>query len=254
MSVRSPVVMTIAGSDSSGGAGVQRDLEVFSALGVDGVSAVSALTAQNPERILDIHVPPPESVSAQIAALLGFYDIKAAKTGMLPTAEIIEAVATALASRRFPLVVDPVMVSSSGRALMDSAAFDALRSALLPVASWATPNIPEAEKLLGGAEIADVDSMRSAAAEIAGKWSLSCVLKGGHAGFAGDRAVDVVALDDGTVFELESERVGGLDAEAAHGTGCAFSAALAAELAKGANPKTAAENAKRYLSESLLSR
>ena len=246
MSGSESIVLTVAGSDSCCGAGIQSDLRTFDAFGVRGVCAVSALTAQNPSEILDVHVPPADVVSAQIAAVVEYYDIKAAKTGMLPTAEIIEVVASALEGASFPLVVDPVMVSSSGRRLMDVSAVSALTGSLLPVADWVTPNIPEAEALLG-AEIADLDAMRSAAAEIAEKWSISCVLKGGHCSFSGDSVVEVVALSDGRVFELESERVVGLEVEASHGTGCAFSAALSAELAKGSDPAKAAEAAKKHV-------
>jgi len=248
--VTPPVVMTIAGSDPSCGAGLQKDLAAFSALGTRGVCAVTALTAQNPERVSGIHIPPPESVSAQIAALLDFYDVKAAKTGMLPTAEIVGAVADSLENSHFPLVVDPVLVSSSGAELMDAGAFRALTERLLRLAAWTTPNLPEAERL-AGRKISSLDDMAAAAAEIAGKWNVFCVLKGGHADFLGERSVDLLAAPDGTISEFASKRIRRLDADAAHGTGCAFSAALAAELAKGANPEEAAETAKKHVAEIL---
>jgi hydroxymethylpyrimidine/phosphomethylpyrimidine kinase len=222
-----PVALTVAGSDSGGGAGIQADLRTFAAFGVYGCAAVTAVTAQNPLAVLRIDPIPAEGVAAQLEAIFPAFSVAAAKTGMLHDATTIRVVAGALAPRLIPVVVDPVMVAGSGAVLLRPEAIGELRDVLLPVAAWVTPNLPEAALLLDR-PVADAVAMRDAALEISRRWDCGCVLKGGHA-LTGDEelAVDVVA-HGGKAYRLSSPVVSD---GAGHGTGCTFSAALAAALA-----------------------
>ena len=229
-----PVAMTIAGSDSGGGAGIQADLRTFSAFGVFGVSAITALTAQNPREISGVEPTSPAMVLKQIEAVSAKFAVCGVKTGMLVSAEIISAVAAALRMRnKPPLVVDPVMISGSGVSLLGEDAVETLKTELFPLADWITPNISEAEALLG-AEIATIADMEEAAAEIAGAYKAGCVLKGGHLDAGEDvAAVDIVARK-GKIHRLSTPSVK-FSAEIAdvvtHGTGCTFSAAMTAGIA-----------------------
>jgi len=223
-----PVALTVAGSDSGGGAGIQADLRTFAAFGVFGCAAITAVTAQNPREVRRIDGLPAAGVAAQIEAVLACFSVGAVKTGMLHQAEVVRAVAEALAPYQLPLVVDPVMVASSGAELLSPAAVADLRDQLLPKAAWVTPNLPEAALLLDRPIAAQPQAMREAVVELARRWDCGCVLKGGHA-LAGDEeiALDLVA-HGGKVYRLVSPVV---PDGAAHGTGCTFSAALAAALA-----------------------
>ncbi len=238
-------VLTIAGSDSGGGAGIQADLKTFGALGVYGASAVTAVTAQNTLTVSRIQEIDPEVVAAQIDAVAGDIGIDAAKTGMLASAPIIEAVAAALARHRVPnLVIDPVMVSKSGARLLRQDAVAVLKHRLLPLAEIATPNIPEAE-VLSGVTIQDAEGMRAAAKAIRDLGARIVVIKGGHA--EGPHVVDLYY--DGRDFqELKGERI---QTRNTHGTGCTFSAAIAAYLAHGLPPLEAVSRAKEYLAGAL---
>jgi len=239
--------MTIAGSDSGGGAGIQADLHAFSFFDVFGVTAVTAVTAQNPKQVVAVHPLPPEAVLQQIQAVFAEFRVGAVKTGMLFNGEIVRVVARALARHPdVPVVVDPVMVATSGGRLLLDDAVAALREQLLPRARIVTPNLPEAEALAGAAlrtpqEIAD------AALGLARRCDAVVVIKGGHR--ADEAAVDV-ASDGGRVWTLVSPRV---PAASTHGTGCSFSAALAACLAAGDDPLLALRKAKAYVYAALRS-
>ena len=227
-----PVAMTIAGSDSGGGAGVQADLRTFSAFGVFGTSAITAVTAQNPREVRGVEALPASCVGTQIQAVSASFAVRAVKTGMLHSKTIIAEVAEALREFAATLIVDPVMISGSGVKLLDADAVNALKTQILPVADWITPNIPEAEALIGR-NVATIDDMESAAAEIAETYSAGCVLKGGHLPELDDEALDVVAYK-GKIHHLVSPTVefsAGVADTITHGTGCTFSAAMAAGIA-----------------------
>lgn len=242
-----PVALTVAGSDSGGGAGIQADLKAFSALGVYGASVLTALTAQNTRAVTAVHDVPAAFVSAQLEAVLTDLPVAAVKIGMLSQAAVIAAVAEALARRpALPVVLDPVMVSKSGAALLQPDAVDALRRELVPLATLLTPNYPEAAVLLGTTEEAIRDAPERACAELRRLGAAAVILKGGHAG--GQRSDDL--LDDGAgLVRLAADRVGSRNT---HGTGCTFSAAIAAALAHGLVPRAAARIAKRYVHGALL--
>jgi hydroxymethylpyrimidine/phosphomethylpyrimidine kinase len=238
---RRPRALTIAGSDSGGGAGIQADLKTFTAFGVYGSSVITAVTAQNTVGVRAIHEIPPEIVAAQIDAVLEDIGADAAKTGMLSSAAIIEAVADRLRAHAFaPLVVDPVMVAKSGDALLRPEAVRALIELLLPLAAVVTPNVPEAG-VLCGVEVRDSESAREAARRIHALGPALVIVKGGH--LDGERSEDL--LFDGREFELLSGRR--VDTPHTHGTGCTFSAAITAGLARGLSPIEAAREARVFL-------
>jgi hydroxymethylpyrimidine/phosphomethylpyrimidine kinase len=236
--------MTIAGSDSGGGAGIQADLKTFQALGVFGTSALTAVTAQNTLGVSAVHEIPLSVIAAQIDAVAEDIGVDAAKTGMLSSAEVIATVAERVRFWRLDrLVVDPVMVAKSGDRLLREDAVEALIRDLLPLALVVTPNLPEAEVLVGRALETDAD-IRQAAQDIRDLGPRAVVLKGGHR--AGD-ATDI--LFDGESFRtFESSRV---DTRNTHGTGCTLSAAIAAELAQGHSVVDAVGAAKRYVTEAI---
>jgi hydroxymethylpyrimidine/phosphomethylpyrimidine kinase len=239
-----PVALTIAGSDSGGGAGIQADLKTFAALGVHGTSALTAITAQNTVEVTDILELPVSLIRAQIDAVASDLGVDAAKTGMLSSAEIIEAVALAVEAHRIKLlVVDPVMVAKGGARLLRDDAVGALRSRLLPLAAVLTPNIPEAEVLLGRS-IATIDDRREAARELLALGPRAVVVKGGHA--EGD-AIDVY-WDGVELVELIAKRI---ETPNTHGSGCAFSAAIAARLAAGRSPIDAVRDAKQFITNAI---
>ena len=219
--------LTIAGSDSSGGAGIQADLKTFAALGVYGTSAITAVTAQSTVGIVDVVTLSADFVTAQMEAVAGDMAVHATKTGMLATAAIVEAVAAAIKALELPqVVVDPVMVSKSGAYLLDDDGVMMLRAELLPCAAVVTPNIPEAE-MLSGRRIESIEDARAAAFEIQQIGASAVVITGGHA--PGDEIVDL--LFDGHLFtELQTTRIATPNT---HGTGCTFASAIAANLALG---------------------
>ena len=240
------VALTIAGSDSSGGAGIQADLKTFAALGVFGASAVTALTAQNTTGVRDVHGVPVANVVAQVEAVLDDLDVRAVKTGMLGTAEVVRAVA-GLSDRLPHLVVDPVMVASSGARLLEQSAEQAYVDALLPRAAVLTPNLHEAQVLLG-ASITTLDEQREAARALGALGPRAVLVKGGHAVTGvGDEAVDVL-WDGSRLLELRSPRVAGTND---HGTGCSLASAIAAGLARGDDVGTAVAAAKAYVARAL---
>ncbi len=237
--------LTIAGSDSSGGAGIQADLKTFQAHGVFGMSVVTAVTVQNTRGVFGIQEMTPEVVSGQIDCLFDDITIHAVKIGMVASVPLIEAIATALAERdRPPVVLDPVMISKSGFPLLQEAAQSALVRHLFPLAEVVTPNIHEAERLIGRS-IETLAAMREAARAIVDRGARQVVVKGGHLGAA--EATDI--LYDGHDFrELTAARV---DTHNTHGTGCTFSSAIAANLALGKPFFEAVANAKDYISGAI---
>jgi len=242
---RPPLALTIAGSDSGGGAGIQADLKTFTVLGVYGMSAVTAVTAQNTVGVREFTVLEPALVAAQIDAVLEDIGCDAAKTGMLGTAEVVATVADRLAFYHVPnVVVDPVMVAKSGDALLAPDARAAVVELLLPCARLVTPNLPEASALLG--RKVGADDMAEAAQELCRLGARAAVIKGGH--LQGD-AVDVLYdADTGRTVRLSAPR---LDTPHTHGTGCTFSAAIAAFLAQGLELALAVRRAKRFVTAAI---
>jgi hydroxymethylpyrimidine/phosphomethylpyrimidine kinase len=237
--------LSIAGSDSGGGAGIQADLKTFAALGVYGTSAVTALTAQNTVAVTGVQVTPAAFVAAQIDAVVADLGCDAVKTGMLGTAAIVEVVAAAVQRHRLPhVVVDPVMVAKSGDQLLAADAVAAVRRALLPLANVVTPNVPEAE-VLTGRTIRTVDDAAGAAFELQALGARAVVVKGGHLPRAD--IVDVLLVGD-RVIELVGERVAGVHT---HGTGCTFASAIAARLALGDAIEPAVRAAQAYVREAM---
>ena len=237
--------LTIAGSDSGGGAGIQADLKTFAAHGVYGTSAITAVTAQNTLGVNSFETLSPTLVRAQIEAVVSDIGADAAKTGMLATAAIVETVAKAVADLKIPvLVVDPVMIAKSGDRLLDDHAVRAILSSLLPRAFVVTPNIPEAEAL-AGLRIATEGDRRQAARRLLAFGPANVIIKGGH--FPADDIVDL--LYDGTEFaEFRHERVPGRHT---HGTGCTFAAALAAHLALGRTLRDAIPRVQAYIAGAI---
>jgi hydroxymethylpyrimidine/phosphomethylpyrimidine kinase len=240
-----PVALTIAGSDPSGGAGIQADLKTFHQFGAYGEAVVTLLTVQNSVRVSRVEVMPPWLVLEQIAAVIEDIPPAAAKTGALGSAEVVEAVARAAADFVFPLVVDPVMVSKHGLPLLPPAAVRAIRELLLPLAALVMPNVPEAEALTGEA-IRGLDDVRRAACAIHGMGARAVLIKGGH--LEGD-STDV--LFDGVEYrEFPAARIA---TRHTHGTGCTYSAAITAGLAAGAPLGEAVARAKRFIHEAIRS-
>ena len=241
-----PAALTIAGSDSGGGAGIQADLKTFAALGVYGTSAITAITAQNTQRVTQVFELPPDLVASQIDAVVTDIGADAVKTGMLASAELIEVVAAKVREHGLqPLVVDPVMVAKSGDRLLREDAIDALRELLLPLTTVLTPNLPEAEVLLGR-PLASWDDVREGAKELVAMGAQAVVIKGGH---REGPATDI--LYDGQEFrEYTATRV---DTTNTHGTGCTFASAIAAALAKGESVRVAVAMAKAYVTKALQS-
>lgn len=238
--------LTIAGSDSGGGAGIQADLKTFEALGVFGTSALTAITAQNTVGVQGVFTLPPDFVALQIESVLSDIGANAVKTGMLASAPIIEAVAGSLAAHDVrKLVVDPVMIAKSGDALLAAEARNALITLLLPLALVVTPNLHEAGVLVGG-EVRTQADMRAAARAIHAMGAANVVVKGGH---VEDSAQSVDLLFDGSQFhEFSALRIPTANT---HGTGCTFASAIAAELAKGADVPGAVGAAKDYLTGAI---
>jgi hydroxymethylpyrimidine/phosphomethylpyrimidine kinase len=239
------IALTIAGSDSGGGAGIQADLKTFAAHGVYGTSAITAITAQNTIGVTAVQALTADLVTAQIEAVAGDMALDVVKTGMLANSAIIEAVAAAIEALDLPsLVLDPVMIAKSGDRLIDAEALGALRALLIPRARVITPNIPEAETLTG-LKIDSPDDVREAARRIHALGAAAVVVKGGH--LPGDEAIDL--LYDGHTFE--SFRTPRIDTRHTHGTGCTFASAIAARLALGDPLVEAVRHAKDYITGAI---
>ena len=248
--MRRPIALTIAGSDSSGGAGIQADLKTFSAFGVYGASVLTALTAQNTTGVQGVHPVPPAFVAAQIDSVLGDLDVRAAKTGMLADAPIIEAVVERLQrlqarGRDIPLVVDPVMVATSGDVLLAPDAIETVRTRLIPRATVVTPNLPEAAQLLGEPVAATEAEIRDQLGRLSRLGAQAVLLKGGHGD--GHDATDYLSIGE-RVIALTAPRIA---TRHTHGTGCTLSAAIAARLALGDDLETAVRRAKHYVHEAI---
>jgi hydroxymethylpyrimidine kinase/phosphomethylpyrimidine kinase len=239
-----PVALTIAGSDSGGGAGIQADLKTFAALGVHGTSAVTAITAQNTTGVTNILELPTGLIREQIAVVVQDLGVQAAKTGMLSSAAIIGTVAGTVSELGIhQLVVDPVMVAKGGAKLLRDDAVAALREQLIPLARVITPNLPEAEVLLER-KISSLEERRAAARDLVALGARIAVVKGGHAeGDASD-----VFYDGSEIVELHAERIATTNT---HGSGCVFSAAIAANLARGMDPLSAVREAKEFISKAI---
>ena len=240
-------VLTIAGSDSGGGAGIQADLKTFSALGCYGMSVITALTAQNTKGVTGIQAVPPSFVAQQMAAVMDDIGVDAVKIGMLFSAELIESVAESL--KRYSvntIVLDPVMVAQSGDKLLQDEAIEALKEALIPMATVITPNLPEAEVLLDR-DIDGEEGIQRAASSLAELGSKSVLIKGGHLETL--ESSDVLYINEGERFVvLPDERV---QTPNIHGTGCTLSSAIAAHLAKGLDIEPAVRKAKKYIAKAI---
>ncbi|NTW50104.1 MAG: bifunctional hydroxymethylpyrimidine kinase/phosphomethylpyrimidine kinase [Chlorobiales bacterium] len=239
-------LLTIAGSDSSGGAGIQADLKTFAALGCYGMSVITALTAQNTVGVTGIYAVPPEFIAKQIDAVLSDIGADAVKIGMLGTAEVTETVASKLKAHGvLTVVVDPVMVAKSGDKLLQDNAVTALRTKLFPLATLITPNLPEAGVLLNRA-VETRKEMEQAARDLQKLGPKAVLVKGGHA--EGNESPDCLITEDGAIHWLEGTRI---NTPNTHGTGCTLSSAIAAYLGKGASVADAVRQAKKYISEAI---
>lgn len=245
-SIPRPRVLSIAGSDSGGGAGIQADLKTFSALGVYGMTAVTAVTVQNTKGVSGYEAISPETVGEQIRAVALDIGVDAAKTGMLASAAIVEAVAAAVAETRIHhLVVDPVFLSKHGHALLPEDAVDALRGRILPLATLVTPNLPEAAGL-AGFRVDTRERMEDAAQAILAMGPFAVLVKGGH--LERSRGADDLFFDGTELRWIEGERI---DTPNTHGTGCVLSAAIAAYLGRGEELASAVERGKAFVTEAI---
>jgi hydroxymethylpyrimidine/phosphomethylpyrimidine kinase len=241
-----PIALTIAGSDSGGGAGIQADLKTFSALGVYGASVITALTAQNTRGVSAIHDVPADFITAQIDAVFSDLDIRAVKIGMLSQVAAIEAVAAGLDRHAAQnIVLDPVMVATSGDRLLAADAVTALRKRLIPRACVITPNLPEAAALLDTTIARDEKEMEAQARALIASGAQAVLIKGGHGTSA--ESVDLL-VDPHGVTRLPARRIATRNT---HGTGCTLSSAIAAELAKGADLVSAVRAAKAYVTDAI---
>jgi hydroxymethylpyrimidine/phosphomethylpyrimidine kinase len=243
-----PIALTIAGSDSSGGAGIQADLKTFAALGVYGASVITALTAQNTTGVTGIHQVPAEFVTAQIDAVFGDLDVKAVKIGMVADLAVIEAIAAGL--RKWSpehIVLDPVMVATSGDRLLAAEAVDALRTKLVPLASLITPNLPEAAALLDEPVAEGEAAIESQGQRLLAMGCPAVLIKGGHG--QGAESTDYLVSGNGSgAVALAAPRIATRNT---HGTGCSLSSAVAAGLARGEDLETAVRHAKAWVSAAI---
>ena len=241
------VALTIAGSDSSGGAGIQADLKTFAALSVYGASVITAVTAQNTQRVTAIHHVPADVIAAQIDAVFSDLDVGAVKLGMLANAETIEAVAKGLARHRARnIVLDPVIVATSGDRLLAPDAIDALREQLIPYVLMVTPNLAEAAALTGASIAHNERDMGAQARHILSLGTLRVLIKGGHG--EGAECVDLLMRAGRSRAARSTKRI---ETNSTHGTGCTLSAAVAAGLAKGLDPASAVQEAKAYVTGAI---
>ena len=242
-----PVALTIAGSDSSGGAGVQADLKTFAALGVYGASVITALTAQNTKGVTGIHQVPADFITAQIDAVFSDLEVGAVKIGMVAQPAAIDAIAAGLARWSVKWVVlDPVMVATSGDRLLAAEAVEALRTKLIPRASILTPNLPEAAALLNEREASGEAAIESQAGRLLALGCPAVLVKGGHG--QGSQSIDFFARTGEATIALRAPRIA---TQNTHGTGCSLSSAIAAGLAKGEDLGTAVRNAKAFISAAI---
>ncbi|MBR9862663.1 MAG: bifunctional hydroxymethylpyrimidine kinase/phosphomethylpyrimidine kinase [Rhodobacteraceae bacterium] len=248
MTGKTPIALSIAGSDSGGGAGIQADLKAFSANGAFGASVITAITAQNTQAVTAVHEVPADVVAAQIETVLADIPVNAIKLGMLFSPRIIDAVADQLAGFQGPIVVDPVMIAKSGDTLLQDAAINAMREKILPIATVLTPNLPEAATLLGVAEAETPQAMAEQAQALMALGPQAVLMKGGHS--SGETCTDVLIGQEGEPLTLSGPRI---HTRNTHGTGCTYSAAIAAHLAKGSNLSGAVTAAHSYLQAAITS-
>lgn len=243
-----PKVLTIAGSDSGGGAGIQADIKSISANGCFAMSAITAVTAQNTMGVVAVEGLPISIIEQQIEAVLDDIGADVVKIGMLHSGEVVHAVAQVLRKYNIhDIVLDPVMVSTSGHKLIEDEAIEVMKKELLPMARVITPNIPEAEILLGE-KLTEQEALPKAARRLSELYGTSVLLKAGH--LVNDELIDIFYdKESGEIMELKANRI---DTENTHGTGCTLSSALAAQLAKGLNMKDAVRAAKRYINEAII--
>jgi len=239
--------LSIAGSDSGAGAGIQVDLLTFAANGVYGTTAITCLTAQNPTGVSGIQATPAKFVVEQCQQVIRHFQPRALKTGMLLNTEIVQAVAELIKQTKIPSVIDPVMVASSGACLLSSDAVDAVKKSLLPLATLVTPNLDEASILLGK-KVKGGTHCEGEARELAQLYSVPFLLKGGHG--EGDNLIDVLAWPDGKTFVLKAKRIKEIDT---HGSGCTLSAAITANLALGKDLQSAVVAGHNYLQAGMTS-
>jgi hydroxymethylpyrimidine/phosphomethylpyrimidine kinase len=240
-----PVALTIAGSDSGGGAGIQADLKTFAALGVHGTSAIACLTAQNPKRVLGIEPCSPKMLRQQIEAVFSELKPAAVKTGMLFSAENVSIIAAFFKNKKCPLVVDPVLASASGVRLIEPNALKIFQKKLLPLAMLVTPNLSEAE-ILTGKKISSIEEMRAAAKKIYSRFGCAVLVKGGHLRNS-SQATDIFS-DGKTELFLSAPFVKGIRT---HGTGCTYSAAICAALALGNDLPQAVQIGKQFVTRAI---
>lgn len=243
-----PIALTIAGSDSGGGAGIQADLKAMSALGVYGASVITVVTAQNTQAVTAVHGIPLDVITAQIDAVLGDLDVRAIKIGMLATPEIIHAVASAISGFDGPIVLDPVMIAKSGDALLADEAVHTLREVLLPRATVLTPNLPEAARLLDQPSAGTPEDMIAQGSLLCAMGAKSVLMKGGHG--SGDFCHDLLIDTSGVVSAFKAPRQ---NTKNTHGTGCTLSSSIAAGLARGLPLTDAVAQAHDYLQGAISS-
>jgi hydroxymethylpyrimidine kinase/phosphomethylpyrimidine kinase len=240
-----PVALTIAGSDSGGGAGIQADLKTFAAFGVHGATVIACLTAQNPARVLAVEPCRPQILRRQLEAVFEEIPPSAIKTGMLFASENIRVASHFLKDKKIPLVVDPVLVSTSGATLLPPAALKTLKESLLPLAALVTPNLSEAE-ILSGCKISSIDEMEGAARKIYSRFGCAVLVKGGH--LRGVRRASDVFFDGRIRLILNAPWVKGVRT---HGTGCVYSAAICAALALGQDLPQSVRTGKRFITRAI---
>ncbi|MDB4838073.1 bifunctional hydroxymethylpyrimidine kinase/phosphomethylpyrimidine kinase [Marinomonas sp.] len=245
-----PIALTIAGSDSGGGAGIQADLKAFSANGVYGASVITAVTAQNTQAVTAVHAIPIDVVTEQLSAVLQDLNIQAIKIGMLFSDQLVEAVANALKDFQGFVVLDPVMIAKSGDVLLQEDAVNALKTKLIPHVDLLTPNFPEAQVLLGlsSQEAFNKEHLQSYAVDLLKLGSKHVLLKGGHG--EGDICTDILVGPNDAPLILQAKRIA---TNNTHGTGCTYSSSIAAWLAKGASLCTAVEQSHAYLHQAIQS-
>ena len=241
-----PTALTIAGSDSGGGAGIQADLKSFSALGVYGASVITAVTAQNTQEVTAVHGIPDNIIAAQINAVLDDIRIDAVKIGMLATSSIIQTVSKELKPHSIPIILDPVMIAKSGDALLQEEAISALRSHLLPMATLLTPNIPEAAVLLNTTSAKDPEELENQGRALLAMGPLAVLMKGGHANSL--NCVDILVLNDVPPIRFTAPRI---QTKNTHGTGCTLSSSITAGVAKGLDISDATRVAHTYLQAAI---
>lgn len=246
MNGNTPIALTIAGSDSGGGAGIQADLKAFSANGTYGASVITAVTAQNTTAVTAVHEIPADIVTAQINAVLSDLDVDAIKLGMLFSASIIEGTAECIRPFKGPIIADPVMIAKSGDKLLQDEAVDALIQNILPLADLLTPNLPEAARLLDVEEAGSLEEMIAQGKQLLAMGPNAILMKGGHG--AGDVCTDLLVDSNGVVATLDAPRI---NTSNTHGTGCTYSATIAARLAQGDGLKEAVTAAHHYLQAAI---